>query len=98
MEDEARQGLQSLPYMMGLDRLGTRMKGEIAFIDYVVAPLWKPLARMLPELKVCLQDLEQNRAVFKRIGEEWEIEEKRRKSTLTAAVAAAGVSVDEEAG
>lgn len=66
--EEQSRGLPSLPYMQGLEDMATRMKGEMAFVDYVVTPLWRALTGMFPELQVATDQLSRNRAHFEVIA------------------------------
>jgi hypothetical protein len=62
---EAELGLPVSPMMDGsIDDAPLQASRELGFIDYIVAPQWDAMRRVLPELDHCLHRLETNRGAY----------------------------------
>ena len=60
-EEESRLGIPVLDFMQGLDDPNTRIKKHLGFLDFVMAPLWKGIKNIIPQLTPCYEQLQQNR-------------------------------------
>ena len=67
---EETLGLPVAPFMMNLDQGVVRWKAHLGFLDYVMQPLWRGLADLFPELKLCVDTLQTNRKYYADILEE----------------------------
>jgi hypothetical protein len=61
---EETLGLPVAPFMMNLDQGVVRWKAHLGFLDYVMQPLWRGLADLFPELKLCVDTLQSNRKYY----------------------------------
>ena len=55
-------------------------KLNLGFINYVVEPLWKSLADFFPELKVCTDNLAENKEAWQAVIKKAEEEEALKKA------------------
>jgi 3',5'-cyclic-nucleotide phosphodiesterase len=55
-------------FMSGLEQPAVRAKKQLGFLDFVVAPLWKGVARLLPPLQMCRNNLDKNRKHYSAIA------------------------------
>ena len=54
----------SLPFAPHMDNLDTPQaiaKLQVSFSDYVVSPLWTVVGDLIPDMKVCVENLKLNR-------------------------------------
>merc|ERR1711924_29038 len=58
---EEAAGLPFAPFMKGLDNEKAVAKLQVGFLDYVISPLWKAVAELLPKLDVAYKALRANR-------------------------------------
>lgn len=75
--------LPTANFMCGLERASVRYKQHLAFLDYVMSPLWSPVVEMFPPLKPCLQHLLDNRKFFATKCEQAEIQELQQQTNST---------------
>eukprot|EP00002_Diphylleia_rotans_P022144 TRINITY_DN4337_c0_g1_i3.p1 TRINITY_DN4337_c0_g1~~TRINITY_DN4337_c0_g1_i3.p1 ORF type:complete len:1502 (-),score=336.03 TRINITY_DN4337_c0_g1_i3:3170-7675(-) len=65
-QKEKELQLPVTPFMVIEDDF-TLAKNEVGFIDFVVRPLWEALAGFLPDLRVCIDFMDANKAAWQRI-------------------------------
>ena len=51
-EKEKAMGYPTAPFMQNLEHQNTRYKVQINFTNFVLMPLWKPVAAVFPRLEV----------------------------------------------
>lgn len=59
-EREAVEGIPVAPFMQGLDDRLNQVKTQIAFISYVVQPLWNTFSIIFPKAKFAYDNLQNN--------------------------------------
>ena len=53
--------------MDNLENAPHRAKLQVSFIDFVLTPLWKAILRVLPNLRICYENLLNNRKIYQGI-------------------------------
>lgn len=61
---ERKLGLPVAPFMTDLHLPKIRYTNHVSFLDYIMAPLWKGVVNLLPQLQPCLEHLAINRKHF----------------------------------
>jgi hypothetical protein len=78
-DDEKARGLDVTPFMDIIGPIAASNKNvaklNLGFINYVVEPLWNSLADFFPELKVCTDNLKENKDVWQAVITKAEEEE-----------------------
>ncbi|MES1907716.1 MAG: hypothetical protein MHM6MM_000778 [Cercozoa sp. M6MM] len=69
VQREQQLGVPTAPFMQGLDDMPTRCRLQANFMDFVLTPLWRSVARLLPVMKPALDNLVDNACLFRRCGE-----------------------------
>lgn len=70
---EAHLGLPVAPFMTNLDDVAHRARLQISFIDFVLTPLWKAVARTFPPLRPCLDNMAKNRRHYEELAQRIEV-------------------------
>ena len=63
-EKEEKLGLPVLPFMQNLSDPTVRIQNQINFIEFVLVPWWRSVARVFPDLRVCYERLLENRMKY----------------------------------
>jgi hypothetical protein len=61
---ERQQGYEPANFMCNLDSLQVRNAQQVGFIDFVLFPWWKNIARLFPGMQLCLDNLIKNRKAY----------------------------------
>merc|ERR1719263_1664300 len=67
----AREKQTGLPVSHFMDATApeAKVKMELGFINFIVAPIWTALAQLLPEVEPCLEFVDANRAAWEGLSE-----------------------------
>ena len=88
---ETELGLPVAPFMTNLDDIAHRARLQVSFIDFVLSPLWKAVARSFPPLRPCLENMLKNRREYELMAQRIEV---ARAAAASAAISSAAASVD----
>eukprot|EP01138_Halocafeteria_seosinensis_P014628 gb/GECG01014933.1/.p1 GENE.gb/GECG01014933.1/~~gb/GECG01014933.1/.p1 ORF type:complete len:158 (+),score=19.97 gb/GECG01014933.1/:1-474(+) len=66
---EKKLNIEETPHMRGLETEKAQQELQIGFCDYVVAPLWRALSDVCPDVCPCVAQLERNSEEYKRLTE-----------------------------
>jgi hypothetical protein len=61
---EEKENIPVAPFMKNLDDVVTRNKNQVNFINFVLLPWWKNMARLVPGFKQSLEILISNRDYY----------------------------------
>lgn len=66
-EKEVQLGLPVAPFMQNMADFNHRTKLQVNFIEFVLEPWWKNIARLYPELQTCYLSLQTNKSYFQEL-------------------------------
>ena len=68
----SREKEHALPvsHFMDATSQNAKVKMELGFINFIVAPIWTALAQLLPEVAPCLENIDLNRSTWEAMSDD----------------------------